>query len=106
MTEEELRKMTVKDLRKIAAEQTELSGITGMKKDVLIEALVKELNIKQAKKQATGKALDDKISTKREILRLKQKKDDLLKQKSKKPAQLKNIRRRVRNLKKHLRKIG
>jgi len=105
LTEQEMRKMTVKDLRVWAQENTALVGVTSMKKDLLVEALMEELGIETEKKKAK---LDvkDRQATKNEILRLKEKQQKLLEEKTKNPDQLKNIRRRIRRLKKELRKVS
>ncbi len=105
MTEPELKKMTVKKLREFASKNTELSGISGLKKDALITAIVEALGVDAPKKQ-TGKKLSKKKEIKIEIVRLKQKKEELLKQKTKKSGQIRNIRRRVRNLKRMSRRVS
>ena len=105
MTEEELRKMTVKQLREFAAANMKLVGITGMKKEVLLDAMMAELGIEKAK-HTGGEKIDDRISAKKEIARLKQKKQELLKTGVKNPEQMRNIRRRVRKLKKLSQKIS
>jgi len=104
-TEEELRKMTVKDLRVFAQENTSLVGITSMKKEQLLESIIEELGIERTKKK-TKLDVKDKKNTKKEIMRLKEKKEALLKETKKNPSQLRNIRRRIRNLKKSLRQVS
>ena len=114
MTEPELKKMTVKKLREFASKNTELSDISGLKKDALITAIVEALGVDAPKKQTskdeskkeTGKKLSKKKEIKIEIVRLKQKKEELLKQKTKKSGQIRNIRRRVRNLKRMSRRVS
>ena len=105
MTVAELKKMTVKQLREYAAEHTELTGLSGMKKEQLVETLIEALGL-ETKKKVTGDALKDKKSSKNEILRLKQKKEELLASAKKNAQQLKNIRRRIRNLKRNMRTIA
>lgn len=109
MTEAELKKMTVKQLRDLATGKTEIQGLTGMKKEELVNALMEELKIKIGEKDPVAEkkavVLDSK-SAKNEIMRLKQKISDLLGGKSSNPKQLKNIRRRVRNLKRIMRKVS
>lgn len=104
MTEAELRKMTVKQLRELAAEKTDIAGITGMKKEELVTALIGKLGIDISKK-VTDEALKDKKSAKKEVFRLKQKKQEVLQGKTKNIQQLRNIRRRVGKLKRYLRKV-
>lgn len=99
MTEADLKKMTVKDLKALAAEKTELTGVTDMRKDALIEAIIKELGIEKETKKVAADAINNKMAAKKEILRLKQKKEELLNSSKATPRQLKNIRRRVRSLK-------
>lgn len=109
MTEAELKKMTVKRLRDLAAEKTEIQGLTGMKKEELVSALIEELKIKIEKEAPPAEKKEvvlDSKSAKKEITRLKQKKSDLLGGKSLNSKQLKNIRRRMRNLKRIMRKVS
>ncbi|MFC1513985.1 hypothetical protein ACFL5P_03135 [candidate division KSB1 bacterium] len=102
MTEAELKKMTVKQLREIAEEKTKLTGIKTMKKDKLIEEMIVALEIEVSKK-VTGEVVKDKIGAKKEINRLKHKRNDLEKGDSTNKKQLANIRRRIRNLKRMIR---
>ena len=105
MKDAELKKMTVKQLRELAAEKTELTELSSMKKDELLIALAGELERKEPKKES-GKGEKDPKATKNEIIRLKQKKEKLLQAKSKNPKQLRNVRRRIRNLKRIMRKVS
>ena len=105
MKEADLKKMTVKQLRELATEKTDLTGLSGMKKEMLVKAMIDKLGVDSSKKVA-GEALKNKQAAKKEIVRLKRKKQELLKFGAKKnPQQLRNIRRRARSLKRHLRKI-
>jgi len=106
MTEAELKKMTVKQLRALASEKTDLTGMSGMKKEELVVALVEKLGIKKEVKKAGTEAPKDKQATKKEIKRLKQKRNELFQANTKNRKQLRNIRRRVRKLKKNLRKVS
>ncbi|MFC1556805.1 Rho termination factor N-terminal domain-containing protein [candidate division KSB1 bacterium] len=122
MTEsyEELQKMTVKALREFAQENTGIVGVTGLKKDQLIDAICEDLEIektpdtarKDEKKPVSQKAkkskvdLSNKQSAKQEILRLKEKKTALMQDKTKNYRQLKNIRRRIRRIKMEIRKVS
>jgi len=109
MTEAELKQMTVKQLRDLATEKTEISGVKGMKKDELVSSLIENLDISTDESApATGKKsvkLDSK-SSKKEIMRLKQKQTELLSSKAKNPGQMKNLRRRIRSLKRIMRKVS
>ena len=105
MTYAELKKMTVKQLREFAKDKTELTGLSSMKKDELLNTLAGELERKEPKKES-AKGKKDPRATKNEIIRLKQKKEDLLQAKSKNPKQLRNVRRRIRNLKRIMRKVS
>ena len=117
---EELQKMTVKALREFAQENTAIVGVTGLKKDQLIDAICEELGIektldaarKDEKKTVSQKAKKSKVdlskkqSAKQEILRLKEKKTALMQDKTKNYRQLKNIRRRIRRIKMEIRKVS
>ena len=106
MTEAELKKMTVKQLRVLASEKTDLAGLSGMKKDALVVALVEKLGVTKEVKKAGTDALKNKQAAKNEIKRLKQKKQEFLQEKTLNKKQMRNIRRRVRRLKKNLRKVS
>ena len=117
---EELQKMTVKALREFAQENTAIVGVTGLKKDQLIDAICEDLEIektpdtarKDEKKTVSQKAKKSKVdlskkqSAKQEILRLKEKKTALMQDKTKNYRQLKNIRRRIRRIKMEIRKVS
>jgi hypothetical protein len=105
MTEEELHTMTVKQLREFAVANTKLVGVTGMKKEELLDALMAELGIEKSKHIGGGN-ITDKKSAKKEIARLKQKKQTLLRSSAVSSKQLRNIRRRVHKLKKITQKIA
>ncbi len=110
MTESELKKMTVKQLKEYASEHTKLSGMSGMKKDALVSAIIDELGIdepgKELSKVEKKKGLNDKGAIKIEILRLKQKKSELQEQDVNNSNQFRNIRRRIRNLKRKIQKVS
>ena len=106
MTEAELKKMTVKQLRALASEKTDLTGLSGMKKEELVAALIEKLGVKKEVKKAGAEALKDEQTAKKEIKRLKQKRKELLQAKTKNKKQMRNIRRRVRKLKRNLSKVS
>lgn len=101
-TYDELKHMNVKDLRDIAAglDDEAVQGYTQMNKDHLLESLCHALNIDMfVHHEVVGV---DKARIKREIRRLKKKRDRLIREKDKK--ELKNVRRRIHDLKRKLRK--
>lgn len=106
MTEAELKKMTVKQLRELANEKTDLTGLSGMKKEALVVALVEKLDIKKEVEKAGAGTLKDKQTAKNEIQRLKQKRTELLQAEVKSKKQMRNIRRRVRKLKRSIRRVS
>lgn len=101
LTEQEMKKMTVKDLREWAKENSKLVGVSGMKKDELIGNLMEEFGIEPEDKKVSS--LANKADLKTEVKRLKDKMDILLQEENKNSNQLKNIRRRIRNLKRDMR---
>ena len=106
MKESELTKMTVKQLRELAKEKTDASGVTAMKKDQLIDLLVTERDVEVVRTKKVKKMDLNRDQAKAEILRLKQKKEELEKSKDLNKKQLKNIMRRVRNLKRLIRNVS
>jgi len=101
-TYDELKHMNVKDLRDIAAglDDEAMQGYTQMNKDHLLESLCHALNIDMfVHHEVVGV---DKAKIKREIRRLKKKRDRLIREKDKK--ELKKVRRRIHDLKRKLRK--
>jgi hypothetical protein len=101
-TFEELKKKTVAEMREIAAgtEHEALKGYTQLNKEHLLAALCKALNIDMfVHHQVVG---IDKSSIKTEIRRLKKQRSEAIK--SKDHDQLIQVRGRIRNLKKKLRR--
>ena len=105
MNTSELKMMTVKELKDLAAEKTDAEGITSMKKDELVDLLsdgeespspVKKSSVKKSSK--TPPKLTKEIA-KSEIKRLKNKQAEI----SSGSPNSKNIQRRVRNLKRFIR---
>jgi protein-arginine kinase activator protein McsA len=97
-----LIKMTVKDLREIAKEIPEITGVHGMKKEELIDALreVKgiEAEVKKVKKSEGVGQLKEKIKA------LKAQRQQALEAKDKKMATI--YRRRISRLKKKTRRAA
>ena len=93
-----LIKMTVKDLREIAKEIPEISGVHGMKKDELIDALrtVKGIEAESPKVKAGSVG-----GLKSQIRELKVKRQQAIEAKDKKMATV--YRRRISRLKKKTR---
>ncbi|MCP4723709.1 MAG: hypothetical protein GY863_01670 [bacterium] len=106
MKESELIKMTVKQLRDIAKETTDASGVTAMKKDELVDLLVTDKDVEVVRTKKVKKVDLTKEQAKAEILRVKQKKEEMEKSGEINKKQLKNIVRRVRNLKRLIRNVS
>lgn len=101
-TFEELKKKTVADLRKIAAEieHEAVQGYTQLNKDHLLDALCTALGIdKHAHHEVVGV---DKTKIKKKIRALKKKRDQALEAKD--HAALKEVRKAIKHQKKILRK--
>lgn len=96
-----LIKMTVKDLREVAKEIPEISGVHGMKKEELIDALraVKGIEAEAPKTKAEGIG-----ELKAQIKTLKSKRQQALEAKDKKMATI--YRRRISRLKKKTRRAA
>ena len=110
-SEKDLERMTVKELRAIATEETDLAGIHAMKKAELVAALKEAKGIadqatpkeKAPKKPAqkeelTSKELKDKISE------LKVKKEEFRKIRDRRMVEV--LRRRINRAKKKTRRLG
>lgn len=113
-TEKPLDKMTVKELREVAADIPEITGVHGMKKAELLEA-IKEVNgvteeepkgeekpksDKKSKKAGAGK----EMSVKEKIHFFKAKRKDALSAGDKNAAKI--LRRRINRLKKKSRRAA
>ena len=104
--EKELDRMTVKELKEVAAESTDLVGIHAMKKAELLAAIKETKGIKEEKapkekieKEAvTGKELKEKI------VELKAKRKEARKIKDKRMVHI--LRRKINRLKKETRRIS
>ena len=99
--EKPLEKITVKQLREIAKEIPEITGVHGMNKAELISAIKKARGIKDE----TGKKADSSVrEIKKKIKKLKAERETALKTKDKKTASI--YRRRISRLKKKTRKAA
>jgi hypothetical protein len=100
-TYEQLKKMTVAELREIAkgTEHEALQGYTQLNKDHLIVALCKALNIGHEHHEAHG---IDKAALKTQIKALKKQRGEALTARD--HAQLKTVRRQIHNLNHRIRR--
>ncbi len=101
-TYEELKKKNVADLRKVAKEieNEAVKGYSQLKKEQLMEAICKALNIDMHEHHEVVGI--DKVSIKKEIKELKVKRDQAMTEK--KSDELKRIRRTIHSLKRSLRR--
>jgi hypothetical protein len=108
-----LDKMTVVELRELAKEEIPgITGVTGMKKDQLLEAIkeargIKDetpAKIKKQKKTAGPKKVMNVQEMKQEIIRLRAERETLRQTKDKKKLEI--IRRRINRLKKMTRRVA
>ena len=122
-TEKPLDKMTVAELREaLKKEVPDITGVTGMKKDQLLEAVKEARNSKDetpAKKTTAKKAVPKKatpkktagpkremtaVEMKHEIIRLRAERESIRQEGDKKKIEI--IRRRINRLKKMTRKAA
>ena len=97
----DLERMTVKELRTVAAEETELEGTHAMKKAELLAA------IKEAKGITEEKAKKDELSGKElkaKIAELKVKKEESRKARDKRMVEV--LRRRINRARKRTRRLA
>ena len=108
-----LDKMTVVELRELAKEEIPgITGVTGMKKDQLVEAIKEAKGIKdetpakkkKQKKTAGPKKIMNVQEMKQEIIRLRAERQTLRQAKDKKKLEI--IRRRINRLKKMTRRVA
>jgi len=97
-----LEKMKVDDLREMAKEKTDLEGVTGLKKEDLVEALAAKLGIEKPHKVIEAGLGKRKI--KAEIRALKEHRNSAVEAHDAK--ELKRVRRRIHGLKRKLRKLA
>jgi ABC-type uncharacterized transport system ATPase subunit len=110
--EKPLEKMTVVELREVAKEEIPgIIGVTGMKKDQLLEAIKEARGIQEetpAKKKKKKTAGPKKNMTgkdmKQEIVRLRAEREKLRQENDKKKLEI--IRRRINRLKKMTRRVA
>jgi hypothetical protein len=105
--EKPLDKMTVKELREVALEMGGIEGVTGMKKEQLLETIKKEKGIEDeapAKKKKGAKIEVSVAELKEKIAAIKKEKREA--QKAKDKTQVKILRRRISRLKKKTRKAA
>ena len=103
--EKPLDKMTVVELREIAKEIPDVTGVTGMKKDQLLEIIKKHRGIeddKSAKKKVAAKVALSVDEMKHKIIALKADKKAYVEKHDKRMATI--LRRRIARLKKRIRK--
>ena len=111
--EKPLDKMTVAELREaLKKEVPDITGVTGMKKDQLLEALKEVRGVKdktpakkKKKKKTAGPKKEMTVSEmKQEIVRLRAEKESVRQEGDKKKIEI--IRRRINRLKKMTRKAA
>ncbi len=100
----ELKKKTVAELKEMAGEHAEITGVTSMKKDQLLDALSEKLGIeKTAEKPKTGKKKPKgKGAIKKQIQQLKAQRAKALEEKD--GDALKKVRRQLHRQKVILRR--
>jgi hypothetical protein len=106
--EKPLDKMTVKELREVAADIPEVTGVHGMKKDELLGAIKKAKGLEEEKPKKEKKSKKaggvEEMGVKKKIQYLKTKRGDALAAGDKKSATI--LRRRINRLKKKSRKAA
>ena len=104
--EKDLDRMTVKELKTVAAEITDLVGIHAMKKAELLAAIKKAKGIeeKRAPKEKIEKAAITVKQLKTKIIELKKKRQEARNAKDKRMVHI--LRRKINRLKKETRKIS
>ena len=107
-SEKALDKMTVKELREVAAGIPEITGVHGMKKDELLDAIKKARVIEDEKPEAGPKPKKtgggEEMPVKERIRAFKTKRTDALAAGDKKAANI--LRRRINRLKKKSRRAA
>lgn len=100
----ELRKKTVVQLREMAGEYEDMTGVSGMKKDDLLDALADKLGIEKeaAKAKPSKKKARGKGAIKKRIRELKALRDKALEEKD--GETLKKVRRQLHRQKVILRR--
>jgi len=112
-TEKPLDKMTVVELRKVAKEIPDVTGVSGMKKDQLLTIIKEARGIeekapakkKKAKKKSSGPVKEMTVKElKAEIVKLRAEKKELCKEGDRKKIDA--MRRRINRMKKKTRKAA
>ncbi len=104
--EKDLDRMTVKELKEVASESTDLAGIHAMKKAELLSAIKKEKGIeeKKASKEKVEKLPVTVKELKAKIAELKAKRGEARKARDKRMVHI--LRRKINRLKKETRSIS
>ena len=113
--EKDLDRMTVKELKEVAAESTDLAGIHAMKKAELLAAIKEAKGIKEEKapkekieKKAPKEKIEKKAATvkelKEKIIELKAQRKDARKARDKRMIHI--LRRKINRLKKETRRMS
>jgi hypothetical protein len=104
--EHELEKMTVKELRAIAAEETEAVGIHAMKKDQLLSAIKEARGITEEKAPKEKREKDEVTvaELKAKVAELKGKKEEFRRLRDRRMVEV--LRRRINRAKKRTRKLA
>ena len=104
--EKDLDRMTVKELREVAADIPDLVGVHAMKKAELLAAIKEAKGIKAEKprKEKVEKGVVTVQELKRKIVELKRKRGEAREAKDKRMAHI--LRRRINRLKKETRRIS
>lgn len=98
----DLRKLPLPKLRDLAKEATDLTGVVGMKKEELVEAIAKAKGIAY---EAPAKDVATISSLKQEIRALHEKKAEILSS-SRDRVQLDRLRKKMKRLKRVTRKLA
>jgi hypothetical protein len=106
--EKALDKMTVKELREVAADIPEITGVHGMKKDELLGAIKKAKGIEDEAPKAAAKPKKtgggEEMAVKQKIKLFKTKRGEALAAGDKEAAKI--LRRRINRLKKKSRRAA
>ncbi len=99
--EKPLEKMTVKELREIALEIPDITGVHAMKKEELISRIKEAKGIKDEKKKKSNLTIKE---MKKDVLRLRELKEEARKNKDKRMVKI--YQRKINRLKKRMRKAA
>ena len=104
--EKDLDRMTVKELREVAAGIPDLAGVHAMKKAELLATIKEAKGVKEEKpkKEKVEKEVVTVKELKRKIVELKRKREEAGKAKHKRMAHI--LRRKINRLKKETRRIS